>query len=188
MRIIYLDITTYVGTSAIGAVHHYGKIKWKKDGERYEWNEHELRRKMTHKEVIACNKQAREEGWSFDRYLKDSDTNGFIGEESVIETGLAEAKKLFPDVDYLVIKGDGGSLSAQFLLHWPKQYNKLALRINSLAEEFEQIGGYGYAFSEKNKLRDKRAKEIDTEWLSLIKTSAPEICSHSSSKSQARNS
>lgn len=174
MKIVYLHINTWLGTSAIGAQHHYGTLKWRKPEERYDYEEYELRRPMTAKEIVAENKENFIEGCG-PLFKKGSTTRGFFGEDAVIKAGKAAAEKLFKGQEYILIKGDSSSCSARPLLHWPKRFDDKAKRINELAEEWERIGGYGYAWSAKDKARDKRAEEIDEEWLTLMREIEPTI-------------
>jgi len=174
MRCVYLNITSWVGTSAIGAQHYYGKLKWRTVKDRYEYHELELKRPMTAKEIRQQNTENAENGYTW-KIKKGELTRGFMTRDEVVSTGKAKASKLFNTDSYILLDGDGGSLSAQPLLYCPTSLESVANKINELASVWDRIGGYGYAFSAANKARDDRAEQIDAEWLTLMRSIVPEV-------------
>lgn len=170
IRIVYLQITSWVGTSAIGAQHTYGSLLWDKakpEGCSY-YNTYELRREMTAKEIKEANAERIAEGLSGCLVQKGETTRGFYSTEEVIAAGKAAAAKLFAKNSYVLIQGDHGCCSAMPVLAWPDKFAKEGQRMNELGQEWERIGGYGYTWSKKDPERDARAEELDDEWQKLL--------------------
>lgn len=173
MKTVDLVLTSWVGTSAIGAMHYYGRLVWRNPAST-DWKdrniEHELRRLMTRKEIAIANKEMREDGYKGAWLNKDNGphlTRGFYSYDEVRAFAIKTAAELFKGEEYILCERDTGCLSASPLLAYPERYRKQAERINALAEEWHRIGGY-----EGN---EKRAREIDKEWFNLMKEIDPTI-------------
>lgn len=171
MRAVHLETRSWVGTSP-GAIHTYGRLKWRKGTQRYECHEWELKRPMTRKEIKAQNLEYVEQGFP-DLQIKEGTTRGFENEAAVQQAAKEAAAKLFKKDSYILIDGEPGCLSAQALLVYPFYLTAKAHRINELAREWKRIGGYGTSFSHSNPERDRRAEAIDDEWLALMHTIVP---------------
>lgn len=185
MKVIWLEIRTWVGTS-IGAQHTYGTLKWRDTNDRDGSTEEELTRPRTAKEAKAENAEAIAEGQSWRKVKAGDATRGFADEPEVIRAGIKRAAEMFKGEDYILVKGDSGSLSAMPLLAFPERFTEQAKRINEVADEWRNIGGYGYSWSAPNKERDKRAEELDSEWLKLMAQIAPEEYAQIANQSSGR--
>jgi hypothetical protein len=150
----FLDITSFTYIGSIGAEHYYGKIIFTdKSIERFD-----LQHPLTQKEAIHLNKKDGDIK-IFHRYKRGELSDRFETENDVINYGIKLFKEKYSD--YILILGNNCARSAVPLIYWPNKLNKLAVKINKLADKWEKIGGY-----EGN---DKLAGKIDNEWNNLLK-------------------
>jgi hypothetical protein len=137
LRVVYLEITSWVGTYAFGASHYYGTLKKSvPKSEKYPFylETHDLEHKLTKREAAEMNKNS-----MFDYNWRAGGLyHGFSSKEAVIKQGIEEWKKYFPDADILVL-GSYGTADPQLILEGPKDLMDF---VNPLAEEAERIGGY----------------------------------------------
>lgn len=168
-RIVYLETSSWVGTSAIGAQHYYGKLVWErvKPEDFHYYHELELTRPMTAREIREQNTERVAEGFPSLKVRKGATTRGFSSEEEVRQRGAKEAGRLFNAESYVLIEGDHGCMSAMPVLHWPTRFDAEGRRMNECGEEWKRIGGYGFSHEPENKARDERAEELDDEWQRL---------------------
>lgn len=147
----FLRVSSFVGAS-FNAEHHYGIIKFCHNANLLNI---EVLREISGKEAIYLNKK---DGYK-SRHRKGEMTDRMNSREEVIETGIKLFKSKYPD--YLLFKGDVGTVSAMPLIYWPKKLDDLAEKVNELAVEWNKIDGY-----EGN---PERAEKIDDDWFELVR-------------------
>lgn len=125
----HLEITSWVGTSAIGASHYYGRLRV---------NGHEevqLERILTTSEARQMTKDDRRlsDGGDFYRWKAGQSTNRFFSEQEVIDAAVACLKDQHPEVTVL-FRGNSGVLDPQPVLIGP---DELKAELNGLVAEAE---------------------------------------------------
>lgn len=140
MRIVHLEITSWVGTCAIGAQHYYGTIVHSSiHGFHGIKTEIELRRLLTAKERREYNAEMIAQGCASLKATKDQTTRGFANEDEVITYGIKTAKEQWPDANFLLINGDHDTSSARPIIYAPPGFEAEATQANVLAEQWEKI-------------------------------------------------
>jgi hypothetical protein len=151
MRIVHLEIRTWVGTS-IGAIHTYGKLVFKDGGIHPQ--ERDLYRAMTTKEIREYNAEMIAQGYKHLKAEKGKTTVGFKDEGEVIKCAIQTSKENWPDGNFLLLKGDHCTYSAMPVLYAPESFTE-ATRINELAEQWEKI-------ERASRYKQGYPKELDT--------------------------
>lgn len=142
MKLVFLEITSWVGTSAIGASHYYGRLiaGSYRDKDR---TEVEVTDKLTTWEAKELNKRDREMGFadSSFKYKKGQESNHFWSEEDVVAAAKRMFAERFPDEDAALIKGLARTLDPRPVLAGPEDFVKRANAINAKAEAIDYWDG-----------------------------------------------
>jgi hypothetical protein len=149
-NIAHLNITSWVGIS-IGAVHVYGKLRYK------DWDYIEIKRVLTQAEANKINKKEDMINATY-HYRKGDECGRFDTEKEIIDLTIKLLEKKYPQVD-LLLSSDGASVSVNKAF-WGKD-KKLVNRINELYEEADKLDFY----SGKD---DDRMEELDYEFEKLV--------------------
>lgn len=157
MKILYLDITSWVGTCAVGAQHYYGEVKWK-DGK--ETKEHELNRLMTAKERREYNAEMVAQGFPSLKARKDQTTRGFSSAEEVKQFAVKWAEKEWPDRQFIILEREHWCYSARPCLFAPVPFKHEQDRLNALSVELEK--------AERENAPNSRLNEIDDEYNAIV--------------------
>lgn len=125
----HLEITSWVGTSAIGASHYFGRLRV---------NGHEqmeLERTLTASEAKQMTKDDRRNsgGGDFFRWKAGHKTHRFFSEQEVIDAAIAHLKEHHPEVTVL-FQGNSGILDPQPVIIGP---DELKAELNGLVAEAE---------------------------------------------------
>lgn len=158
MRILSLQITSWVGTCAITAQHYYGTITWKEGGEKQEW---ELKRPMTAKERREYNAEMIERGCLSLKAKRGQETGGFYSKEEVREFAVKAAEKKWPDRFFIILEREFWACSARPCLFAPTTFKQERDRLNELSKLLEQ--------AERENAPNKRLNEIDDEYNAIVK-------------------
>ena len=151
-NIAYLDIRTWVGTSAWNAVH-YGKITC---GDEV----FELERVMSKEDAEELNagEQYSDPIFQFE-YSEGEKTIRFMSEKSLIESAINQYKLMFPYAEFLVL-GQSYIAEAQPIIAGDMTRPEVQ-RINQIFEEQELINGWD------GKQR-KKMQTLNDEWKELF--------------------
>lgn len=136
MKIIHLEISSWVGTCAIGAQHYYGKLRERDSAIE---NEIELKRPLTAKERREYNAEMVEQGYPSLKATKDQTTRGFANEAEVITHAIKTAKETWPDGEFLIVNADHYSCSAAPIVYAPDYFKAEQTRANEIAAQWEKI-------------------------------------------------
>lgn len=126
-RKVYLEVSSWVGTSAIGAQHYYG---WLRSGDQ----EEQVKRVLTEAEAARLNKAERRMGRDEYAIWKPGDEcPAFLDKEPLIAAAMASWKTLYPHADILVL-GQRVVAEPQRILAGPKDVMD---RVNDWYDEME---------------------------------------------------
>lgn len=155
----HLEISSYRGIS-IGAVHYYGRIRLQHRDDLDSYKDPiELQRPIDTKEAIVMNKEFREsKGADYDRYYAGMLTNGFWQPVDVITNRIEYFKTKYPD-GILMSRSSAEWSAWKEVLYYPKQFKKIAEKMNKLSIKFREIDGY--------EGDEKEATRIDKKWEAL---------------------
>ena len=156
-----LEISSFTYCGSIGAEHFYGKIDFP-DITKVE--KLRLKKPLSQKEATYLNKK--EGTRAFARYKMGDLSDRFKTKAELIKFAVDLFKYMYPKC-FLKL-GNAASVSAKPLVYWPKGQSKFAKRINALAKEWDDIGGYG-DWKRGVKAQPERAEQIDDEWYKLMK-------------------
>lgn len=135
-KIAILDVTTWVGTSAFGASHYYGRIRLKDKSI-------DVTKPIKTKKL--CDKLNKEDRYDFDLYEVGDNTNRFHDIMDLIKHAKKVYKKEFPEAIAL-IRGDYACVDPQEILCAPKKIEKQAKK---LYEKFESYDGWNCSEDEE---------------------------------------
>jgi hypothetical protein len=151
----YLELTSFVWCGSLGANHYYGEIKYEL-GNHDDWmkNRHkiEVYRILSRKDALQLTKL--DESWGrYGVHSPGDKSERFDTVEEVVRRGIEMWKNRFPLG--VLIKGASATRSAQPIIYWPKELDKLAKKLNLLAEEWERIDGYEGNYDRAKIIDDK---------------------------------
>ncbi len=139
--IVALETPTWAGTSAIGASHYYGRLKWNDqtectDGSNYHCVE--LEKVLTAAEARRLTKQDHRPGDHNFVWKAGMKTERFFNKEEVIALALATYKTHCPAATCLQL-GGSGIYEPYPILDGPKEFMDA---VNVLAAEKEACGDW----------------------------------------------
>jgi hypothetical protein len=147
-EVVRLDITTWVGTCAIGAQHWYGKLKWHDEGNLDDWHEHELQYVMNAKQARDMN---RGDEWA--TYKAGEESGRFWSREDVVKKALEQWQKLVPHGKVL-LECDTASCGPCEILAGPPKLVRLG---NQLWRADDKAG---WDWNKKREIVDKQWQKL----------------------------
>lgn len=150
----FLRITTWVGTSAVGAEHWYGRfIYWSR-------NEIEVEHVLTADEAKRLN-----DGDGYNTYEAGDTSTRFFDREDLIAAAVECYRTHFPEAK-LLIEGDPTTVQPQLILDGPFD---LAVKINSIVDECNILGWWD-AGEEAEQECEKLCEEWRQIWRNEVQT------------------
>jgi hypothetical protein len=125
--IVYLEIRTWIGSSALGAIHYYGELV----GEDITFV---LRKTLSSREARELNKVAKATGFPIEYKAGDKYT-GFLDKQEIVDLALETWKEQFLD-GTILIKGDHAVAEPQEILVGPEDLKEA---VNSLVEQAKDL-------------------------------------------------
>ncbi len=156
-KIVHLEITSWVGTIAFGAIHYYGRLCGSNGVSRYE--RFSVTKKLTKTEARALNRRD-----SFKCAYLPKETDRLESREEVRRVAKRMWKKLFPKATIL-LEGSSGVIDPQKVLVAPKEAKE---RLNDLFDRTELIGWTWNGDPKDKKAMEKIEKEWDAEMEKLV--------------------
>ena len=132
-KIVTLEITSWVGTIAFGAIHYYGKLCGGNIGGNFTRTRVEVKRKITAEEAKELNGEEK-----YVYYEKGDMTDRLKSPEDVRHTAKRMWKKLFPKA-IILLEGSSGVVGPQVVLVAPRGVKE---RLNDLYDESERWGDW----------------------------------------------
>ncbi len=135
VKIVYLDITTWVDSGIVFGQHYYGKLK----ADELDWGGHSLERPLSreHARMLNRDSEIRIPGVKDVWHVGDMNS-GFFSEDALIQCAKEQYKKIVPDANYLVL--DEYGISPARILDGDNQ--KIIEKANALFKEFDDLKGY----------------------------------------------
>ena len=153
-EVVFLDITSWVGTIACGE-HWYGRLKWQDKDDEDERHDHELEWKLD----TECARRLTEDdkvrmGSLGYTYRKGQWSNRFFSREKLVERAIEEWKKQVPDGKVLLI-GSPSNLSPMEIIAGPRKLMRLG---NQVWQKWE-----------RSEFNDKLCIKLEDQWEKLFK-------------------
>jgi len=145
-HIVFLTITTWVGTCALGATHYYGRLR-PLDGDQ----SFDVNYKMDKEDVKIMNKTWLIKDNCLDAYKIGEKSERFRDEKRLIANARKQFKIDFPKAKVLVL-GDGAVVEPQEILVGPREFKT---KINRLARRAKKINYWEGNEVEMQKLCDE---------------------------------
>ena len=136
-RICFLKITSWVGTTAIGAKHYYGRLTFGKE-------QYEVRKRLSRAEAKELN----EEDDSPRCYKVGGLSGRFVDRQELIDIATIKYKQVFPDALALCL-GESYRLEPQEILDGPPDYKE---KVNFWYKKAESIDWWERNEKEMDKL------------------------------------
>jgi hypothetical protein len=157
-RVVYLHISTWVGTAAIGAIHYFGELQC---GDQVV----KVTRVLSKPQAEKLNKEARriKPRSDYELYRPDQETEDFLSRKEVRERALEIWKEHFPNADILV-EGRRSVADPQQILIGPPH---IMSRVNHWVYEAEAIGWYDGGHKKE---MDEIFNEFSQFWKTIDKT------------------
>ena len=161
--VLFLEVTSWIGIS-IAADHFYGSVKSEytrnKSGESIQKVNKSLSRLLSRKEAVKLNQKDSDSLGALmcSPYRPGQQTDRFNARADVVTAAIKYCKENHPNCFLLL--GSVGIRSARPVLYWPSGFDTHATRLNELAKEWEEIGGYGG--------NETQAHKIDNEWCEIL--------------------
>jgi len=156
MKTVFLDIRTWVGTCAIGAIHYYAHLQC---GD----SRKELKYKLSASQARKMNKLDNVKAGTFGAYSKGEESGRFFTMQELMDYALAHWKdeEYFPDGE-LLIEGDKATCDPQRVL-WCKddEFMRLANVLYEWSERTFKKGGWD------SKKTIPTMKKIEKHWEKL---------------------
>lgn len=154
---VFLEITTWIGTGALGAQHYYGNLKiegWYDDDSR----SIELTRILTTRQAVRANRYRSSDDPL--RVCPGDVSSGFDDKDEIRKLALSMWRERFPEAEILV-EGRTSIAEPIEVLAWPGHEDKMA-QANKLWEAFEDLDGFYYRKNEK------QAQALADQWDELM--------------------
>jgi len=129
-HIVFLTITTWVGTCVIGADHYYGRLRPLNGNQSFD-----VSYKLSKEDAKNLNRGIKPENVKSIGYKEGDESERFRSRKKLIAEAKKQFKKRFPKAKVLVL-GDRGIIEPQEILVGPREFKS---KINRLAKEYDKL-------------------------------------------------
>lgn len=140
MKTAFLTILTWKGTSAFGATHYYGRIRFGKESIEVEFI-------LTKNEATKMNMDR--DADIYGRYHAGEESTAFTNEKKLIKEAIKLFKKDPHGYDVL-LKGNHCTVDPQEIIAGPKD---VMVKANIIYEAFESYNGWGCKEGDNKKVQ-----------------------------------